>query len=384
MTKDNNDCLEYINSFKIRVIKDEVRFWMVRTKKGYFYDEFISNRFIALGWNVITKSTDMGAQSLDALKKEISNVYGDAKPAGSINKCKNFIYDIQEGDYVIIPNKGSTGIAIAKAGEYFEEIEYDVEQEKIVIAKIENREYEISQVRCPYKKRRHIKILNVVDINTLGYGVRRAITSYHGISNFDAYAIDILNGIYDCYSYLGNVYLSINIAKQGKLRPREISKLMYSLTEFFCCLVDEESISTTINLNSPGAIRIKLEEGFEKIKQFKIPLVCMFLAVTGGSAFGVELPGMAGAIKAYRTMDVEIEKEKINLEIQKIDKEAKQEELENKKLENIQKYLELKKQASEQGLNMNEIMKQLEMLQELDTSLEFKTKETEAVRESDS
>jgi predicted Mrr-cat superfamily restriction endonuclease len=85
VTKDNNDCLEYINSFKIRVIKDEVRFWMVRTKKGYFYDEFISNRFIALGWNVITKSTDMGAQSLDALKKEISNVYGDAKPAGSIS-----------------------------------------------------------------------------------------------------------------------------------------------------------------------------------------------------------------------------------------------------------------------------------------------------------
>lgn len=380
MVVDNN-FWENIKSFEIRCINDNARFWMIRTKKGYFYDEFVRERFIALGWNIITSSTDVNAQSIDALKEEIFNEYRDSRPMGPINKCKSFIYGIQEGDYVIIPNRGSTEIVIAKAGKYFEKAEYNVEHEKEVIAKIENGEYVISQVKCPYKKRRHIQILNIVDVNTLGYGVRRAISSYHGISNLDLYAIDILNGIYDCYAYLGDVHLSINITKRSELRPREISKLMYSLTEFFCGLVDEELISTTINLNSPGAIRIKLREGFEKIKKCKIPFVCMFLAVTGGSAFGVELPGMAGAIKAYRTMDIEIEKEKISLEIQKVEQEAKQEELESKKLENIKKYMEVRKQAEAQGVDVDEIMKQLGMLQELNESLEFKTKEKDELGE---
>lgn len=190
-----NLSLEFLKSYEIREIQENARFWMIRTKKGYFYDEFISQQFVALGWNIITSTTDTGKQSIETLKRSITREYRDSRPMGPINKCKNFMYEIQEGDYILIPNNGSTEIAFARAGEYCEESAYNVRDEIDAITKIENSEYEISQVRCPYKKRRHIEILNIVNVNTLGYPLRRAISSYHGISNLDEYAIDVLNGI---------------------------------------------------------------------------------------------------------------------------------------------------------------------------------------------
>ena len=47
-----------ILNYEIRAIDSETRFWMIRTKKGYFYNEFISNDFVALAWNTITSATD--------------------------------------------------------------------------------------------------------------------------------------------------------------------------------------------------------------------------------------------------------------------------------------------------------------------------------------
>lgn len=359
---------ELLSSYRIRNIQEDTRFWMIRTKKGFFYDEFINEHFVALGWNVITSLTDMGEQSIGNLKQIISREYGESRPMGAINKCKSFIFDIQEGDYIVIPSSGSTKIAFAKAGAYYEDSDCNVDDEKEIIAKIDNSEYEISKVKCPYKKRRHIEILNIVNSNDLGYGLRRAISSYHGISNFDEYATDILNGIYDCYAYLNDVHFSINITKNGELKPREISRLLYALTEFFCGLVDEDSLSTTINLNSPGSVRIKLKEGFEKLKEQKVVFVCIFLAITGGSGFGFELPGISGVIREFRTMDIQIEQEQVELE-------KKREELEAQKLANTQSLLEIMRNAEDQGIDVEELMRQLGILQELDTSLQFETKE---------
>lgn len=35
-------------------IKNDTNFWMVRAKRGFFFDEFIRNEFIAIGWNSVT------------------------------------------------------------------------------------------------------------------------------------------------------------------------------------------------------------------------------------------------------------------------------------------------------------------------------------------
>lgn len=46
--------LDAIENFSVPIIPPTTHFWMIRTKKGYFYNEFLSKRFVALAWNNIS------------------------------------------------------------------------------------------------------------------------------------------------------------------------------------------------------------------------------------------------------------------------------------------------------------------------------------------
>ena len=49
--------MDKISQFlNIPSIKNDTNFWMVRAKRGFFFDEFIRNEFIAIGWNSVTKA----------------------------------------------------------------------------------------------------------------------------------------------------------------------------------------------------------------------------------------------------------------------------------------------------------------------------------------
>ena len=45
--------LNELLNFKVPIISEKTRFWMVRTQKGYFYSEFISKNFVACKFRLI-------------------------------------------------------------------------------------------------------------------------------------------------------------------------------------------------------------------------------------------------------------------------------------------------------------------------------------------
>ena len=359
-----NDALEYT----IRNISDNKRFWMVRTKKGFFFDEFIDNNYVALGWNTITQENDFGKSQEEVLKESIKNWYGDSRPAGAINKCKSFIYDIHVGDYILIPNSGSEKIAIARAGEYYEDEKKGVKDELDVIPKIDNDEKEIIKVKCPYRKRRHIEVLKIISPALMSYNLRQAISNYHGLSNLDKYGEYILNCLYDCYIYKDNLNIAGNVKQKNPLKPRQISKLLYSFTEFVCSISDVDNISTTINLNSPGSVRMKLKNAVLNITKAKWPLIFIFIAITGGKVKDAELPGIIGTIREAKMLNITVEKEKIELEKEK-------EEVKTQQIENMAKVLELYKAAEEEGVDIEYILQQLETLNSLNEDLQFQSED---------
>lgn len=359
-----NDALEYT----IRNISDNKRFWMIRTKKGFFFDEFIDNNYVALGWNTITQENDFGKSQEEVLKESIKNWYGDSRPAGAINKCKSFIYDIHVGDYILIPNSGSEKIAIARAGEYYEDEKKGVKDELDVIPRIDNDEKEIIKVKCPYRKRRHIEVLKIISPALMSYNLRQAISNYHGLSNLDKYGEYILNCLYDCYIYKDNLNIAINVKQKNPLKPRQISKLLYSFTEFVCSISDVDNISTTINLNSPGSVRMKLKNAVLNITKAKWPLIFIFIAITGGKVKDAELPGIIGTIREAKMLNITVEKEKIELEKEK-------EEVKTQQIENMAKVLELYKAAEEEGVDIEYILQQLETLNSLNEDLQFQSED---------
>ena len=65
----------------------------------------------------------------------------------------------------------------------------------------------------------------------------------------------------------------------------------------------------------------------------------------------------------------------MDLELKEVELETKEEQLEAQKLENAKMLLEVLKEAEAQGFNTEDVLKQFEMLQDLDKSLHFETKE---------
>lgn len=204
-----------------------------------------------------------------------------------------------------------------------------------------------------------------VQSEKVGFNLLRGLTSKHGLSDMNEYATDILNCVYNCYTFNGDIMFSLNVDKKNPIRPRELSRMLYGITEFFAAIADEENISITINLNSPGKTTIKYQKGFKKLQKKALPLVALYIAVTGGSVLGCEFPGLVGVIKEYRMMDIELQKEKALLEGQELD--------------NYLKAIEVIEKSEEAGINVDDALDDLEILEDLNDSLEFKSNKDFAI-----
>lgn len=85
-------------------------------QKGYFYNEFLSKRFVALAWNNISQETDFSESNKDSLKDDILMTFKEIhRPSTVINKCHSFIYEIKTNDILVIPSAKSSYITFALA-----------------------------------------------------------------------------------------------------------------------------------------------------------------------------------------------------------------------------------------------------------------------------
>ncbi len=367
--------------YGIKVIPDNIRFWMVRTKKGYFYREFVSNGYVALGWNEILKNTDISDEG--EVKKYIKEIYKDKRPGLALNKCKNFISEIKENDILVIPSEGSRRLTFAFAKEYYEDSSWTVEDELEVIYKIDNKEIEVNTVPCPYVKRRKIEVIKTVENVGLNYHLLSAISSYHGVCNFDDYGKYILDAIYDIYVYKNDISFSINVTKKEPIKPREISNLMYGLTEYLCLFVDEDSLETAIYLNSPGRVKIYLKAVADKFNKNKWFLLMLLVILTGGSVKEAQLPGVAQVIKDFKTMNIYVKQQEKELEARQLENELEKAEIDGKKIENAKEMLELIQAAEKQGIDVQDLLRNSQILIDVNKSLELKSGDSLSVQIED-
>ncbi|MEX0058111.1 hypothetical protein [Clostridium butyricum] len=349
--------LDSIFEYKIIDIPKETRFWMVRTKQGFFYNDFIKNNYIALGWNTIRKSTNLKEENIDRIKDSIITDYEVKNPMSVVNKCKSFIWEMNEGDIIIIPSAKTKEVTFALAGEYYEEEDKNYDDEKDIISKIESNELQIKEIECPYRKRRKIKILKTVVSEKINFHLYRGISTYHGISNFDNYSKFILDSIYDIYTFGDICSLQIGINTVNPIKARDISKLMLGISNYMSHFISDDNLSVTLNLNSPGRISLTPRDVYNFIKNNKSSFIIILLLLTGGKACGFELPGIVSLLKDIKTMNIEVEKSK--------------EELEQIKLDNFEKKCKIKMMLEEHDVNIDELSDDITMILSTSENLEL-------------
>lgn len=361
--------IETISCWGIPCINEDVNFWMIRSKAGFFYDEFVKEKYVALAWNHINEETVINADTAEILKDEIKERYGINSPAQAINKCKRFIYEMKEGDYVVVPGEKTKRIAICKVGAYFEERKYDYKDELRAIYKIDNKEAEIKEIKCPFIKRRRIEVLAEVDVARVNYKFLRALSSYHGLNSLNDYAADILSSVYHCFVYNEDMYCTVNVAKNEPIGILEMADLMHYSGRILSHVIDGEDISTAVNLNSPGKMLIRMKKIFDKVKKSAVFFLFVYIAVTGGTFGPIQLPGAMETVQKIITFKENVEKGHLELEKEKI-------ELDRETLKLIQ-------ELQDQDIQSEDILEDIKALDKLRKQMKFQSNE-EFARDVDS
>lgn len=323
-------------------INVDTNFWMVRAKRGFFFDEFIRDEFIAIGWNSITKamvSKSLTRNQSDSLKASIKNTYGENKPGTALNKCIRFCYELKTGDIAVIVDNNR--IAFAYIGDYYEEnsLNLTVELEKEIHSQIEKANPDTDFFDCPYIKRRKITLIKVLAADdTISPYLQGAIArNWHSLSDLNEYAELVLSGCFDTFVFRGKLTITFRVRRKEEINVLDLANFVLCAARL---LSDDkpETVQVKTTLHSPGDVILQV---WNFVQENAVPLLTCYLAIFGGKAGDYEFNSLLGIIKGIINHKYDEQKQALELRKMAADADLLEQEALSKKLENIEKMREL-------------------------------------------
>lgn len=333
MTIDIGEAKAIVN---IPEIDTQCRTWMLRTKQGIFYKEFIESEFIAIGWNSLSKA-DLENTKEDVLKDTIERNYGDRRPGMALGKCIRFVFELKEHDIVMIVGDGK--VTLAEIGEYFEEnahtysIEKELEVNRLIDAGFEKG----MEIPCPYLKRRKIEVIKEVDIDRLNPRLYAGVISnHHSLSSLDDYARFVYSACYDIYSYREVLSVVFHVNKKKDIHSLDLSSFMYHSTQLLCLEDENDDISTKVNLNSVGDMLLS-NIGASNGNYFLC--IILFAIILFGS--DIEWGGVKIPVPSIRSFIKSIVNRKYDKRMKELALEEKEAQVKGLQLDNMLKELNI-------------------------------------------
>jgi hypothetical protein len=229
------------------------QYWFVRTVGGTYYNDFLTNNFVAIGYDEVKAKEIAYAQSQPksqtALAAIIREHYTEhRKPRYIGNQLLDFYYGMAKGDVVIIPSEHSDFLS-------FGEVEDD---KPFIGGKNDNVESP-----CPFQKRRKVKwVRKNVRISQLDPQFYRIRFVQRAITKIDAYAEGFVDReIYPLFVKESVGHLAINIRTNNPIKYSEFTSTwsdLFKLTEEYGkqegLEIDTDEFDVRLNVQSPGTV----------------------------------------------------------------------------------------------------------------------------------
>lgn len=257
----------------VKAIKENTKYWLVRTMGGDFYEEFVKDEFIAIGYNEITiddlnhlPQKEKQAKKIlqEMLKVRRENLRNVGYPASQILR---FAREMQEGDIVIVPASLSYKVTFGIV--------------KSELYQLDKRTY--IEGRCPFVKRRNIEWVKTSMRYALPAELQLMFSSRHIISEVDSYASYIDSFLNDFYTKDDITYLVLRVKQEEVLSAddftlvSDLMTLFNSYSEEYHLGITSQDIKMKISVQSPGDILV-FAQSWEGI----VVIGLMILFIKGG------------------------------------------------------------------------------------------------------
>lgn len=322
----------------VPTIDRKTNFWMIRTKQGAFFDEFLQDKYLAIGWNSISEEmlpVDLDAARSNRLKNRIRAVYGDSRPGTALNKCIRFCREMKQRDIAVMVDRNRA--AFVYIGDYYEEpsSDDDVEREKEAHRLIETATEEARFIRCPYRKKRKIEVIRVLqgDEAISPYLQRAFAKNMHSLSSMNEYAELVLSACFDAFYYEDKLTVTFRVGREEEINAFDLTNLVLYAAKLLSA-DQPKTVRLKTTLHSPGDVILQL---WDAVKENALPLLFCYVAVFGGRAGDYELHSLIGVIKEFALSRYEKKKREIELRKLAADADLAEQEALGKKLENLEK-----------------------------------------------
>jgi restriction system protein len=251
---DNDSVNEIINS--IKKISPKRSYWYFRTMGGRYYEDFVTNRFIAIGYDEvpmseISKGNTKDYSGSNILTVIISRIYEDEqRPRFIANQLLDFSYNIKKGDVVVVPDWGSQYIAI---GEVTETPVYTSTHKTV------------STDQCPFYKRKKIKwIKKDISLASMDPRLLKLKYSRKTITSIDAEISSLIDRAeFPLFIKEDKAHLSLDIKQTEPIIAiemfetwLELFKLSEQVGKDIGVDIKREDYQIKINVQSPGTIEL--------------------------------------------------------------------------------------------------------------------------------
>ncbi len=206
------------NEFNIPIIRKDQRIWFFRTKGGKFYYDFITNSFIALGWDLVPSSLITDAQkSRDAKKAAVEKLYPEEKRPGLIFGQMDVFYNrMNVGDLVLIPDEGTKTVAIGTIGDFAEDFQRESSDDE--------------HARCAFLHRRTVAWKKEINAWQDVY-LFKALRAQQTISDITDEATLIFRNLYPVYISGDSIHLTLQKQTADNLNLASNLDLLSNLVE---------------------------------------------------------------------------------------------------------------------------------------------------------
>ncbi len=287
------------NDINICQIDSSRQYWFIRSDSGNYYNDFIQNDYVAIGWDYLLQNNfqfDKTGELLNDLELK-ALINGNEKPkleqstqgrkatiTKIFNKVYKFIFEVEEGDIVITPSENTNQISIGVVDSaLYEDANYEAEY------LTKNPDTELTL--CPFIKRRKIHWLKHIQRNKLDIYLLNAFQSQEAMTNLNDHAEFINRNLYDAYIAGNSFHNIIKTTSDGDLTLSEITFLFNTLSEIINTVTQKNSLSFStqdvkikINAHSPMMLDLTLvSDAINTIAPILLP------AIAAGGVGGISI-----------------------------------------------------------------------------------------------
>ncbi|WP_147587069.1 hypothetical protein [Enterococcus gallinarum] len=321
------------------------KYWLVRGEGGIFYDDFLINNYIAIGWNEISaEEVDQNVWNSDTIRAKLISENGLAfnsknkrKMGSAAKQMIKFQNDIRPGHIILVPSQNSERFSVGE-----------------VVGEVYSEEKEEKLLACPYVKRRKIKWIGKFNRFKADPLLQKVVYAAHTVSDITQYKSYINRATFDTYVEGDSMHMTFHVKHAEGIDLEILSNLLKSYNELNKLLYPEDKVKVRLNIQSPGPIEIvgmamtvgsiagliwnnapvssKIASGVKETLKY------------GGKfskqkdGFSIEIPNRKESENAQKNEERRLAMEEENHEIKK---ELLKEELRAKKIENAKSSLDL-------------------------------------------